>query len=491
MKKYLVFIIALLLLTGTAAGIYSASVLETADKVEFTETVFYGDPAAAEGLHITFSNEQREEGYYLPMNWRRYLWTTEFVFKNGGFSANTLQGYKYGNPERENPESIRITDGYNSGRKYYLINEDLVRKIREENADEIGKNGSVTKRVPAKDVYEWFPLKFTLLRRSVGSSQSEYSYSDLDLAFDRYFRFPVDEDLYLDLRLGKNDGDLTVSADFSDKFFPYGKPGLYTSLSYGGDLYFSFEFRSEAAGVGKRRDYSLVPGGYGIYRIGLLGEDGQDKIDPESLTTFYSFGDDVTVKELRASENGRVINAFTSEGEEYVLYSIDAADGSLLQRLPVCGIGKRNSVFVQQNGDCMAMGAMSVLSDSPAELFIFKEDEQGVPRLELEADLGLIAGNRRAAELLSFGLESSGSYRNYGKFHDFIYLYEGDKLYFMSLDVSEESLDPMDYIYHGQCGISVVVYDKEGPLFFGSYESSIGDTVCWYSDSYPPSMWTE
>ena len=56
-KRFLALIIVLLLLSGTFAGVYSASVLDTADKVEFEERIVYGDPSAADGLHIRFFNE--------------------------------------------------------------------------------------------------------------------------------------------------------------------------------------------------------------------------------------------------------------------------------------------------------------------------------------------------------------------------------------------------------------------------------------------------
>ena len=100
MKRFLALIIVLLLLSGTFAGVYSASVLDTADKVEFEERIVYGDPSAADGLHIRFFNEYSREGYYLSHSYSRYLWTTDFSFEGGGYSAETMQGYVYEDPRK-------------------------------------------------------------------------------------------------------------------------------------------------------------------------------------------------------------------------------------------------------------------------------------------------------------------------------------------------------------------------------------------------------
>ena len=491
MKRFLALIIVLLLLSGTFAGVYSASVLDTADKVEFEERIVYGDPSAAAGLHIRFFNEYSREGYYLSHSYSRYLWTTDFSFDGGGYSAETMQGYVYGDPRKEIPERIEIHDGFGSGSKNYLIDWDLVKRIREERAGELEEKGRVSIKLPAKTVFGFWPLDISVMQKSSTYSQTVYNGGNLlSMAFDEYFRFDIDEDITVYLNVPKT-GEPSADFDYAEYgdrlIFGYGQSRYYGSLSYNGSLYFYLNFFKGE----KLRDYSLVPGGYGIYKIDIPYTDGSLRADPESIDTLYSFGEGIIVRELRGSAKGNVINAFVEENDAYVLYSIDAESGDLIQRLPVCGLLQRNRMFVQQSGDCLVMGAVSDGTERNAALFVFKEDEKGIPSHELTADLGSVADNETAKKLMAFGLMGKDSYRNYPKYYDFIYLYEDGRLYFISADIPEEESSSPVYEPYNRCGISVVVCDESGPLFFGSYESSIGDRQCMPATGYRPQIWLE
>ena len=108
MRKYPVLLLALVLLFG-ASAIFAVRAMDAPkDQIAFTEDVVYGDPAAADGLTVSLTEQLR---YH-------YRWDSTVSFTDRSYAAHTdfsfeqsTQSWYRGDPE---PYSLDITDGITS-----------------------------------------------------------------------------------------------------------------------------------------------------------------------------------------------------------------------------------------------------------------------------------------------------------------------------------------------------------------------------------------
>ena len=204
MKRAAALILCILLIGSIGLNCYSRAVTETADKVEFTETVLFGDPKEAEGLHVRFTNQASLSSYLLS-SLSHYLWTTDFVFKDGAFEALTEQRYTLEQATRETPEAISVRDGLSANGEYqsYMSN-DLISGYRKQYEKEL-KDGSVSVRTSMSELFEYYPLSISVMTkgtvRTDNYRQEAYQDRDLDAKMQEYFRFPIEEDHELFLTL--------------------------------------------------------------------------------------------------------------------------------------------------------------------------------------------------------------------------------------------------------------------------------------------------
>jgi hypothetical protein len=461
MKKALAYILCILLISGAATLRFGSSVKKTADKVEFTEEVLLGDPKEAEGLHGSFARERANP--YRPSEIGRYTWTTEACFRGGSFEAETLHQYGYENRTAEVPESVQVRDmPFLSGSVRFR--NDTVEALRKKYSEEMDRGASVMETVPAPAFYDRHPLQISILQKATNGIFHVYNSAALGDRLYEYFNFDIERDWDLSVTIGPKDVRATfLGGDWDPLLRGSG------SLSYGGSLYFYFDLYSSGM---VRKDYSKVPGGYGIYKVDFSYEGGVFSADPGSLTTFRSFGDDVTIEFLKGSANGKYVYAFIKTAGEYAVCILDEATGEEIQRLKICERSGGMESFVWQEGSSLIFGAARRNSEQlESRLYVLEEDEKGLLSPVLDADLSLLGDTNTAEDLLYYA-----DWKDYSpngtvpKPPVETALYEDGKLYIAVPDLRGPGGD-----YEiGRCGIAVVVFGKEGPLFLGNYKSSLG-----------------
>ncbi len=484
MKRSLAILLCLLIIGSAAAGGFSLSLIDSADELEFTEEIIYGDPKELEGLNVRFtSSVSRFLDYYPRLG--SFYWTTEGSFDEGRIIAETEQEYSYKTPSFSIPETVFVrTDPIYSG-ALRLIYPGLIEKIREEHSEELEEGKAVSIEMPLKDIFMQYPIEITL-QSKFSSSAFEGSSAvrvqnavDFQKKTDEYFKFPIAEDITASLILTKT-GIARIENPSGNNFEKGMEIWKFGSFSTGDKLYFFFEAQVPGVLKGTRYDYSMVPGGYGVYSVGIHYEDRALVTDVESLTTLCSFGDETSIEALSSSKDGSVIYVFVKENDEHKVYAVDAKTGEKLQKLSICG-ADASHYFVQKEDGYHLFGIREAYSEREEKgvIYVLEEDESGFLSIALKADIGEVTKGRNIYGLLEYGqwinIEYGMGYSQYYNSAGLCNAYRDGKLYIVSPDINGNSDSPE---YVSRCGIAIAVFGKEGPLYLGNYKSSIGGTLC-------------
>ena len=468
MKKSLILLLILIIAGGTAVIGFGSKTLDTADKVVYEETVYCGDPSAAEGLCLRFYNH-----YLMPYEeGARYLWTTDMRFSGGGFEAETSVEYTHRQFETEVPIRIGVSKGLHYGNKNRERIDQVVKNYREENADIIKSNGSVHKKLHLSVLYDYYPLYIYVTDRSVVGDlsmtrgQKEYGDEELQRRFDDYFRIPIEDDLYVDLAVFDNGFDVEESQN-GGSYLLFVTGGSFCG---GNSIYFYINYIHWDGQQYTKGDYSQVPGGYGVYKLDYSYEDGL-WIDTDSLSTLCSFGEDTLIEQILGSETADVIYVFAIENGDHSVYTVDCKSGEILQKTDICPYGRNNVYFAQKEDGYIIFGEGKLTGPSESlgasgSLTVLEERDDGLLECVLTADLGELSGYgyRVAGNILSQGALSENS--------GLANLYQYGKLYIAAPDISTVETG---WLYNKfGCGISVYIYDGSGLQFFGNYASSLG-----------------
>jgi len=483
MKRSLAILLCLLIIGSAAAGGFSLSHIDSADELEFTEDIIYGDPKELEGLNVRFtSSVSRFLDYYPRLG--SFYWTTEACFDEGRIIAETKQEYSYKKPSFSIPETVFVrTDPVYSGASR-LIYPGLIEKIREGHSEELEEGKAVSIEMPLKDIFMQYPIEITLQSKF---SRSAFEGSSADRVqnaavfqkkADEYFKFPIAEDITASLIMTKT--GITRIENLSGNNFEKGMEiRKFGSFSTGDKLYFFFEAQVPGVLKGTRYDYSMVPGGYGVYSVSIHYDDNVLIADVDSLSTLCSFGDETSIEALSSSKDGSVIYVFAGEKDEHVVYAIDSKTGKTMQKLSICSFEPRE-IFVQKEEGYLLFGAKigQIADEVKGAVYVLEEGEGGLLDIALKADINSVASGHNIYEILQEGKWLNVDYRGgyeYLNGAGICNAYKDGKLYIVSPDLSSNAAKPE---YSSRCGVAVAVFGKEGPLFFGNYKSSIGGTSC-------------
>lgn len=484
MKRSLAILLCLLVIGSAAAGGFSLSLIDSADELEFTEEIIYGDPKELEGLNVRFtSSVSRFLDYYPRLG--SFYWTTEGSFDEGRIIAETKQEYSNKTPSFSIPENVFVRTYPVYSGALRLVYPGLIEKIREGHSEELEEGKAVSIEMPLKDIFMQYPIEITLQSKF---SRSAFEGSSADrvqnaVAFqkkaDEYFKFPIAEDITASLMLTKT-GIARIETLSGNNFEKGMEIRTFGSFSTGDKLYFFFEAQVPGVLKGTRYDYSMVPGGYGVYSVSIHYDDNVLIADVESLSTLCSFGDETSIEAFSSSKDGSIIYVFAEENDEHKVYAVDAKTGEKLQRLSICG-ADASQCLVQKEDGYHLFGIRETYSEREEKgvIYVLEEDESGFLSIALKADIGEVTKDRNIHELLEYGQWINSEYGvGYSQYYNSVGLcnaYRDGKLYIASPDINGNSDSP-EYI--SRCGIAVAVFGKDGPLFFGNYKSSIDGTSC-------------
>ena len=269
MRKTLIVFLALALVCACGAAVCTHAVAAPREDVAFDEHVFAGDPAAAAGLQVQLQAALRQN----------LFWDSTVRFSGRDYTADTAFRFSPVAVSREQPRQdsgvevdTRVnvwtssdTNPFGYGKAYQEILDTL----------EPGQTG--TKVIRVADYYDEYPLWFSvdlphLFITTLDSWDDHDAYAtdaerDAIHALRDFFRIPVLPDEYVELQIDKNmDGSSSSygvsSVQQGDRYWPSSE-----SVVTDDACFFRLSNRTEN---GKLVDMSRIPGGYGIYILGLL-----------------------------------------------------------------------------------------------------------------------------------------------------------------------------------------------------------------------------
>lgn len=336
-KSFAIFSLLLACCLGFAAYLHF-SLLAEKENVIFEDTILYGNADTVEGLTVSIDSAYQ----------RHQFWKT--VYKAGShpqvssdytFYA-TEQSYNY---KHENTVSMSIdVENYyfdeNESRDSY----DGINLAVYDLYQETGYNETKTMTVQLKDYYDYYPLELSIVLDNIdyywnwntvyeGVSPLESpEYADY-LFLNNFFRIPIIEDDTRLLELSKSGGSLYyTSISYEDTKEPY------YFQSYGAITKdaFLFTFSLNADNSGTTYDTSLIPGGYGIYRIPYETEQKTNyvktTVNVQKLSMAYPLDKDIEILNMATtSDQSRIILIYTDGQDSNT--KITLIDSSTMQEI--------------------------------------------------------------------------------------------------------------------------------------------------------------
>lgn len=309
MKKILILVTALFILSISTLCIVAITVDSQNNTVTITEDILFGDKSVAEGITVL---SKAHYGQHL-------FWNTEYTI---GENAEPETEYKFYSSEQYDTDLgasyfFQIDTDIRYGLDMQTPAEEQVglARVYKELYDSCEIGEKVEKTVALKDIYEYYPLRLNIILPNVRWSNNDYEslYDDepgsekyVVNKFREFFRIPILDGHEVDISISRNKNGVSISSGSTSSSEAYDY--YFSSVSaYTEDTVF-FTIRNKTY-KGNYADFSLVPGGYGIYsfkyRHGpLLAYTG---IDADSLANVYPLDADLTVEHISISEDGKYL----------------------------------------------------------------------------------------------------------------------------------------------------------------------------------------
>lgn len=477
MKKALALFTVLILLCAVCISFAGTEINKARDQVRFSETILYGDVSAIEGVTV-----RRLAQYDDHLLWdsvyragQEPSVTTDFTFSAEPFERDHVfraKGVTLDNYAEHSVDFLEFENSMPDGREPRGLE-----VAYKELYDSAPANVEVSKYVYLRDYYEYYPINILLdlPGYSFYTYEMSWLYEDywdkpeeewperlregqrIQEAFENYFRIPVLEDHTTNITLRKDEnGNIVMhggggSKDNTDAFNMY-SDGIIAEKA----CYFAFDNRTN---FGKIIDTSLIPGGYGIYRLpyhteeiepgsGRTGMETTPVIEVEKLETVYKLDPEMRFCNLDLSVDQSKLLLMTVENGMYVLTVIDADSAELLQRLEIAECSEEGGYYWGR----YIYEDFTVLELSNNQLVLLTTNDSGLYDIEfvvktqdLEPDKKLYYLNDEA-----------------------VMDWNGKKLVIAG-DVYD------NYYYRENCGFYLAAYDDSGMLFYGEYASSLDD----------------
>ncbi|MBQ9748361.1 MAG: hypothetical protein IJV98_06215 [Clostridia bacterium] len=305
MKQLRILMISLLLILTVSAIVITATVDAEKHDIRFTETIISGDPAYADGLSVSVRAR-----YGSALHWDITHTIDIAEPKTESHFSLFATGDEYEIHKRfylcvarelliatAYPNGDRLPSAWSSGVMYPLRNE------FEALWDTAKQHGSAHETILLSDYYEYYPVENFL--SISGMDRTQYD------AINEFFRIPVLTREQRRLSVTVEDGTTRFSIQ------PYGIYFDFTTQSAFTDDACYFVFDNKAIGTSARVDTTMIPGGYGIYRIPLHTNGA-----PE---TVYPLAEETNILTLEISEDGELLYLITEENGEGHLTVIDVA----------------------------------------------------------------------------------------------------------------------------------------------------------------------
>lgn len=329
MKKTLLVLTGLLVLSVTTIICASATIGAPTDKVEFEETVLYGDPSEVEGVRV-----------YRNLKWEDVMyWRATHIL---GAPSQTLTEYDFHMYKAPEPyEFEREILAFIDANEFYGLDSETatdsgVKKALLELLKETPNGETAEKIIQLYDYSDYYTFGLQIDMEDWGiliekdekigfkTSEELAEQQKILACFNEFFRVPVIENEVYRIGIKKDDNGNAMA-------YYYGQDGVRrfegtidctTELPKDADHFF---FEIEAirtsdtcyftflpyTSCGTLVDTSLIPGGYGIYSFKF----GNETIDTDSLKLVYAMQPSNYV-DLELDKQGQNLLIFHAEKNE-------------------------------------------------------------------------------------------------------------------------------------------------------------------------------
>ena len=327
-------------------------------------------------------------------------------------------------------------------------------------AETIGANEEAEAEIYLKDYVEVYPYSIQLylpgtdIYRNPGWSNETVKQEQERYVIEKindFFRIPVLEEERHSISIGKNQqGEIyhTGSGNGESDFFY-----MWTFNALAEDaLYITFDTHSRDGVV---VDTSLIPGGYGIYRLPYDGSlegsvENADRISAkvDELEMVYPLDAQIRVKHLQLNGNKDKLLLHAEENGKYVVTVIDISTMEMLQKMEVMDWDKDYGYQIYEKDNFVVVMVHKPQEEGKIEAVVFNENEEGT----LE--------NSFISEVQNKNIPSFDTSNLYLAF-------DGNRLA-MAGFLEEEEQD-----YRETCNVFVAVCDAEGLQYYGEYGNSL------------------
>ncbi len=463
MKKVIILVAVLFVLSISSLCIIAVTVDSQNDTVTVTENILYGDRSVAEG--ITVLSEAHYDNHL--------FWNTKYTI---GENAEPQTEYKFYASEQyitdtANYYMFQVDTDIRYGCHFDIPAEEQVglSRVYKELYDKCENGKKVEDTIYLKDVYEYYPLRLNIILPGVKwtNNDPENVHDDepggekyVINVFRDFFRIPVFEEHKIDISISKMNNGISIgsgTADGSEEYIYY----FYSVSAYTDDTVF-FTVKNKTTN-GHYADFSLVPGGYGIYSFNykfdpLLSSTG---INADSLANVYPLDQELDVEHLNISEDGKNLIVIGTKNGDTIFKVIDIATMTLKNEIVIEGKVTYNVKAVKESiakmvsGDYFVYETESVKESDNFMMLIFAE-EFAIIRVTENGDyeLAFIAKQPNY-------IDERFQYMDY--YSEMVY--DGEKLIIVN------SLYPDDA--YELCGYYMAIYDGTGLIYYATYSSSL------------------
>ncbi len=355
---------AALILSLAAGGYAGGKTIGQKDKVRIFEETIAGDPKAAEGITTHFGGSVGTgNSYYQKPYWEnRYTYggeqSVEFSYREPDqvteeesrrqnslycniYTYFDLQGFSELFTE-ENRETVVAGTQAKAKAERKAETERILKEPFGENAEEYIKelrdsipvNGSKYAKIQVRDILDYYILSGSIYGKNNIAMDCDFAYLSAGgeiepenakqwSALQDFFKIPVLEEEYGTYQLSRAvNGEIYVTADYG---VPEGKDAFYFDAAVCETeeaAYFLFDAHTLN---GNLVDTSLIPGGFGIYRMPFETKDGSSPI--ENLETIYPLDPEAQYLGISASSDGKKL--FISYYYDEEIGSGESGDGKV------------------------------------------------------------------------------------------------------------------------------------------------------------------
>jgi len=460
MKKPVISLIVLLIVSALCVTLIAISVNAKCNDVTITKEVLYGDKSLADGYTVTTRYQYNNQ----------LFWETEYNM-NGEYSTD----YSYYNSKQFSEGKVRYQGIAMDNTVHLEFDTEIPAEEQEGIAreykllyDSIDMNQSVGKALNLKDYYDYYPVNIHF--DMPGVWWSGYNYEMLPYGgensekavierFKEFFKIPVAENDVLEISVHKENMD-AVSMGVSGSLYSMSLNTGNSSAVTDTHCYFAVN-NTFSAGYKVPEEYyidvSQIEDGYGIYSVEYKkGTSTEDTgIIASSLKTAFPLDSKETVIYIGTDSEEKVLNVITSTDTKTHIYFIDLKNMELIQKHSF--EGKTSYVLVRH----FSGYTVAVLGEYIA---VFSN------KYELEFKIEKWSDYITKGDMEISNIGGDNSFRLGAEIYENTALrYEDGKLLVADSLTSE-------YGYEN-CGFYFAIYTKDGLQYYSKYSSSIGTTL--------------